>query len=177
MNQGPSNKRWLRKLLRREPHQLIYNSHGELYLKRWYVIPRNPLLNVYVHQFIHSDDDRAPHDHPWWFVSWVLKGHYFEHTDTGVIRRERWSWAFRRAVHRHIVKLDTVTVQDRYEDGSWARSASVQDVPAWTLLITGRRVRQWGFWCPTRYMVGLEPYNPAARFVPWQDFGAGGCGE
>lgn len=170
MNQGPSNKRWLRKLLRREPHQLIYNRHGELYLRRWYVIPRNALLNVYVHQFIHSDDDRAPHDHPWWFVSWVLKGHYFEHTDTGVIRRERWSWAFRRAVHRHRVELPSESAWN-FDRDEW------QEVPAWTLLITGRRVRQWGFWCPTRYTVGLEPYNPTARFVPWQDFGAGGCGE
>ncbi|AKC41222.1 TPA_asm: hypothetical protein PROPHIMCPROF_30 [Mycobacterium phage McProf] len=170
MNTGPTNKRWLRKLIRREPHQLIYNSYGELYLKRWYVIPRNPLLNVYVHQFIHSDDDRAPHDHPWWFVSWVLKGHYFEHTDTGVIRRERWSWAFRRAVHRHRVELPSEPTWN-FDRDEW------QEVPAWTLLITGRRVRQWGFWCPTRYTVGLEPYNSAARFVPWQDFGVGGCGE
>lgn len=170
MDTGPTNNRWLRKLLRREPHQLIYNSYGELYLKRWYVIPRNPLLNVYVHQFIHSDDDRAPHDHPWWFVSWVLKGHYFEHTDAGVIRRERWSLAFRRAVHRHRVELPSEPTWN-FDRDEW------QEVPAWTLLITGRRVRQWGFWCPTRYTVGLEPYNPAARFVPWQDFGAGGCGE
>jgi hypothetical protein len=51
------------------------------YLLRHFVIPRNPLFNVYLHCFLRSDDDRAHHDHPWLFnMSWLLDGEYIEHT-------------------------------------------------------------------------------------------------
>ncbi|WP_254424626.1 hypothetical protein [Mycobacteroides abscessus] len=147
---------------------MITNNEGSPYLRRWYVIPRNRWVNIYVHQFLRSDDDRAMHDHPWPFFSWVLKGRYFEEIDLGVIVRERWSFAYRPAVHRHIVRLDVTMVQDRYEDDSWARSASPQDIPVWTLIVTGRRMREWGFWCP-------DPKTLVERFVPWREFGARGC--
>jgi hypothetical protein len=38
---------------------------GDHYLHRWWVVPRNEKSNVYLHEILHSDDDRAMHDHPW----------------------------------------------------------------------------------------------------------------
>src|SRR3546814_8204117 len=29
------------------------------YLRRWYIIPRNRWFNVYLHEFLRDDDDRA----------------------------------------------------------------------------------------------------------------------
>jgi hypothetical protein len=50
-------------------------------MRRWWVIPRNKFFNIYLHHFLHSDDDRALHDHPWWNVSILLRsGSYVEHT-------------------------------------------------------------------------------------------------
>ncbi|SID67872.1 Protein of uncharacterised function (DUF550) [Mycobacteroides abscessus subsp. abscessus] len=73
---GPNNHHLLRKWLRLEPHQPI-GAEGEApYLLRWYVIPRNRWLNIYLHKFLRDDDDRALHDHPWWFVSLMLWGQY-----------------------------------------------------------------------------------------------------
>lgn len=179
----PTNREWLRKLLRGEPHQVI-GGPNDPYMRRWYVIPRNPLFNVYVHKFLRSDDDRALHDHPWWFVSLMLSGQYTEVTENARTVRsapEPWRlfWgdrplAFRRATWRHRVEL--------VKPG---RTAS--EVPCWTLIVTGRRTRTWGFWCKTKPWVlsgppNVDPrrivkYQGPDRFVPWQEFGDAGCGE
>ena len=56
---------WLRLNVarRREPDFIIGDDHDP-YLKRWWLIPRNPLVNVYLHQILRSDEDRALHDTP-----------------------------------------------------------------------------------------------------------------
>lgn len=150
------NQRWLRKWLRFEPHQVI--GDGTPYLLRWYVIPRNPVFNIYLHKFLRSDDDRALHDHPWWFVSLILRGRYDEVTAQGRKRRGAGSIAFRPAEWRHRVEL----LPDR---------AYESEASCWTLIVTGRRVRTWGFWCPGPGWIAGD------RFVPWQEWGDAGCGE
>lgn len=50
------------------------------YLTRWHIIPRNRWFNLYLHKFVHGDDDRALHDHPWVSASLLLEGRYREHT-------------------------------------------------------------------------------------------------
>jgi hypothetical protein len=50
------------------------------YLTRWHVLPRNKWFNIYLHRFLHGDDDRALHDHPWRSASLILEGRYTEHT-------------------------------------------------------------------------------------------------
>jgi len=143
-------------LSRRKP-DLIIGGSDDPYLRRWYLIPRNTLFNVYLHQFIRSDDDRALHDHPWWNISVLLDGKYVEHTIAagGVnVRTERRAGAMkmRRAKSAHRIEL--------------------VDGPCWTLFITGPRLRSWGFHCPKGWR-------------HWRDFTAGpkgetigrGCGE
>lgn len=159
-----TNRAWLRKLVTGIPHMVIGGA-DDPYLLRWYMIPRNPFVNVYLHKFLRSDDDRALHDHPWWFVSLILRGSYNEVTEAGTRHRRAGSIAFRPAEHRHRVQLDS---------NSWV---SDREFPCWTLIITGRRSRTWGFWC--KYRRDEHPTAPvdAERFVPWQEFGPGGCGE
>lgn len=100
------------------------------YLNRWWLVPRNRVLNVYLHQFLRSDDDRALHDHPWVWCSVLLRGRYIEVTRDGA-RREyaAGSCRFHRATFAHRLEV-------------------VRDVGCWTLFITGPRVRTWGFHCP-----------------------------
>lgn len=124
-------KQWAKGWLSGGPHFVI----GPRYLLRWYVIPRNPWLNVYLHQFLHDDEDRALHDHPWWFVSVMLKGGYFEVTQGNFIGRNAPSVVFRKATYAHRVVLPR-------------RLGTDVVVPCWTLVITGRAVRDWGFHCP-----------------------------
>jgi hypothetical protein len=125
-----SLRQWAKGWLSGGPHFII----GPRYLLRWYVIPRNPWLNVYLHQFLHDDEDRALHDHPWWFVSWMLRGGYYELTQKNCHVRGWLSLAYRPAIHAHRVVLP--------------KTLSGDPVPAWTLVVTGRVVRDWGFYCP-----------------------------
>ena len=43
----PRTGRWLDMLLSRQPHQIINNSQHP-YLQRWYLVPRNRRLNIYL---------------------------------------------------------------------------------------------------------------------------------
>ena len=114
----------------RPPDRII----GENYLHRWHLLPRNPLFNVMLHRFVGSDDDRALHCHPWFSVSFLLKGTLFEiFQDTvpgvhGARRIRRFLPVFRRPKFTHRLIL--------------------VDGPAWTLVFTGPVIRPWFFHCP-----------------------------
>lgn len=118
-------RQWAGRLVTGRPHLVL--GGDDPHLLRWYLIPRNTRLNVYLHKFLRSDDDRALHDHPWWFVSWIVRGTYDEHTPAGRSSRRRWSVAYRPALWRHRVALTSG--------------------PAVTIVVTGRKSRMWGFWC------------------------------
>lgn len=149
----PTPGRWLAVLLSGQPHQIITN-HDSPYLQRWYLIARNRFCNIYLHRFVASDDPTC-HDHPWGFASVLLSGSYDEVEPHRITHRRWGSIAFRRPRHCHSVRLH--------------RDASGDEIPCVSVIITGPRIREWGFWCPR----GNDTY----RFVPWRQFGAGGCGE
>lgn len=109
---------------------------GTSYLERWYLIPRNRYLNVYLHRFTGSDDDRALHDHPWHSVSFLLKGRLDEISSgrPGRIETNRY-----REVPRYWPVLRRAT---------FAHRLKLIRGPAWTLFITGPNIRSWGFLCP-----------------------------
>jgi hypothetical protein len=132
---------WLARLARRHivssvarrPPDVIIGTSDSPYLLRWHVIPRNRYANLYLHRFMHSDDDRALHDHPWISVSFIVEGSYTEHSIcAGGVRkaavRTAGALKARRAKSAHRVEL--------------------HDGPCWTLFFTGPRIRQWGFHCP-----------------------------
>ena len=145
----PNRNGWLRGLFSGQPHQLI-GAAGRPYLLRWFLIPPNRWCNIYWHRFVGSDEP-VPHNHPWPFMSIVLRGSYIEvGSDGRPARRRAGHLGLRRAEHRHYVVLETV-------DGSVR--------PCTTIIVTGRRSRPWGFWCAED------------QFVPWHEFGPGGCGQ
>lgn len=119
-------------VLKRIPRKADFIIGGEErpYLFRWYVIPRNPWFNIYLHKIVRSDDDRALHDHPWWNVSIILRGGYVEVTP------KKWIWRVRGAViFRAARTLHRLVLTDSFPE-------------CWTLFITGPRIRDWGFACP-----------------------------
>ena len=50
----PRTGRWLDMLLSRQPHQIINNSQHP-YLQRWYLLPRNRRLNIYLQTLASSE--------------------------------------------------------------------------------------------------------------------------
>lgn len=142
-------RRLLEWLTARRPPDFVI---GEDYMRRWFIKRTGGLdpreddrdSNIFLHNVRHSDDDRAKHDHPWWNITVVLAGSYLEvvpdlsRAETPYmlvaampekkIRRRAGSIVFRRASAAHRLVIDG------------------QD--AWTLFITGRKSREWGFHCP-----------------------------
>jgi hypothetical protein len=120
---------WARCLMIPRSPDMTTGPPDNLYLRRWYLIPHNRWYNLYLHQFLRSDDDRALHDHPWWNVSVVLRGAYVEVTHYG--RRTIWPFrpVCRLAAAAHRVEL-------------------IARRPVWSLFITGPKQREWGFHCP-----------------------------
>lgn len=153
----------------RKPDVIIGEPENP-YLLRWWITPfrgwtdrmkrsQSPLVrdaarvvqlipNVYLHQFLRSDDDRALHDHPWLFnLSWILEGAYIEFSNgpSRWLMQGQIKIRFGRAPHR--VQLLP------------ADNGDPPLCPVWTLFITGPVVREWGFLCPKGW-------------VHWKDFTA-----
>jgi len=130
---------------RRAP-DFIVGGETDPYLLRWWLIPRNPLFNIYLHEFRRPDDDRALHDHPWVNLSILLAGEYIEHRiDQGGVHfrheRKQGDLVARgpRAAHR-------VALWSREVCGENGQ-VRVEHLPCVTLFVTGPRVRQWSFHC------------------------------
>lgn len=119
----------LRRVAAKRPPDFIVGGAEDPYLLRWWLIPRNPVFNIYLHKFLRSDDDRAEHTHPWANCSWLMHGSYVEWQKGIPTRREAGDIVFRRSGH----------MQHRVE---------LTDGPCWTIFITGPRYKHWHFVCP-----------------------------
>lgn len=129
------------------------------YLRRWWLIPRNRFFNVYLHRFLRDDDDRALHDHPWPWLSFLLSGAYIEHTiaSGGVHRRtRREEGSLKISTPRRAHRIELVKMLNPLNPDQ------PRPLSCWTIFITGPRVRDWGFHCSER------------GWVPWQQFTAEG---
>ena len=115
-----------------------------------YIIFRCPAFGVFIHHMYRSDYDRAIHNHPWQFVSVVLKGGYTEIHDQTIdgsqtsITHKPGSVLVRPAEWRHRFCLPII--REMATDGMVVYQKSI------TLVIVGRRTQKWGFftdrgWC------------------------------
>lgn len=99
-------------------------ENGDIYVRRWYF--ETPWGSIRLHHWLHSDDDRAMHDHVWAFTTLILSGGYTDVSSSGQEYLARGQMARRLPSHKHTVVVDP--------EGCWS------------LLITGPKVRGWGFW-------------------------------
>lgn len=155
----------------RRPPDVVIGGADVPYLRRWYITPWSAwwrdgprtvwqrgvlavLPNIYLHQILRSDDDRALHDHPWINLSLILSGGYIEHTiAAGGIH------------HRHTRRPGDVKLRGPRA----AHRLEITDQPCWTLFLTGPVWRQWGFHCPNGWRSWRE-------FVDDRDHGRIGRG-
>ena len=123
----------------RQPDERIGGEGDNPYMLRWFLFPKNRWFNIYVHKFLRSDDDRALHDHPWWFISLILRGSYIERriSATDDNTRRTGSIALRPASTLHRIEL-------------------IDNQPVWSLIITGPKCREWGFLCPQGWRHWVE---------------------
>jgi hypothetical protein len=135
---------WLVEKAKQRPH-----VHLDGYMLRFFLIPETRFGAVRVHKILKSDDDRAFHDHPFWFISIVLKGQYKEispifrdgiYEGVRIIYRKAGSIAFRRAA-------------------DWHRIEVFPGETVWTLFICGTRKRTWGFLTSQKFKTRWDQYK------------------
>lgn len=135
---------WADSAMMRDPDFTI-GPPSDPYLRRWWVVPRNKLANVYLHEILRSDDDRALHDHPWANTSLVISGRYFEHLADGSRHERTAGWVgARQATDAHRLEV-------------------LPGERAVTLFMTGPIVREWGFLCPQGWRHWKEFTNAADK--------------
>lgn len=84
------------------------------------------LFSIRLHEWHRSDDKRFMHDHPWHFITLVLRGSYTDVSAAGRDVLTRGSLRYRPAHHAHYVE--------------------VPPTGATTIILTSYVVRNWGFW-------------------------------
>jgi len=108
----------------------FHGADGSPYLTRWTLLNLGPLGRIVLHHFHRADADPEMHDHPWPFLSLVVKGWYVEELGgcAEQISRRRFSIAYRQAAIPH-------------------RVCAMPEEGCWTLLWIGpERGREWGFY-------------------------------
>ena len=119
-----------------------------VYMKRYYLLfkekkstwfKKNFPFNLFIHHIMLSETD-ALHDHPWWYITIILKGGYWETTPNGTKWKGAGSVVIRRA-----------TIPHRLE---------VKPEGAWTLFLHGKPKREWGFIKDGKWIMWKEyPYS------------------
>lgn len=130
----------------------IPDKKGGYYLRRLRVV-ETPWFGVYLHEMRGPDPGRDLHDHPWEFVSVILKGGYTElvpaqqpkDSHAGLASfAKRWDTWKVGSVH-YMRATDQHTIEQ------------LLGVPTYTLVLRGRRKRTWGF-------------HTKDGFVPWNEY-------
>lgn len=143
----------------RDP-DLIIAPDGRPYLYRWHVVPRNDYGNVYFHVQVASDPERPLHDHPWDNTSFILSGGYTEVTahpqklESGKIVLSYPCYHNRKPrdiIHRAAHQAHRLILPEGVDY-------------TMTLLVTGYKRRQWGFWADDG-----KRWVPADKYIKTRD--------
>ncbi len=128
-------------------HRTIYDRDGTTpYMERYYILfkdrPRWMPLNITLHKVCRSDLPIL-HDHPWGYMTIILKGGYIEHTEYDRFFRGPGHIRIRGAKSYH-----------------WLEA--VKDIPSWSLFFMGKRSRKWGF-------LKASEWIEAEEYLAWRD--------
>ena len=117
---------WIESVLRRFlPHKEIgWQEIGEVFFR--YNLIKTRWFNLYLHQLDAPNWHPAGcHDHPWWFVTILLRGGYLEKNGGELKRHGPGEILYRPASFSH----DIITPYGR----------------SWSLVLTGPKSHNWGF--------------------------------
>lgn len=135
--------------------RVITREDRKPYLIRWNLFECR-FFSIKIHKILLSDYD-CQHDHPWAFISLILKGGYVEHAT--LKQMVQTCDDFYRTV------TEDVRVSRIYGPGSilyrpaeYTHKLEIHQ-PCWTLVVTFRKVREWGFYTP-------------AGWLPWRKYSA-----
>jgi hypothetical protein len=131
MNIGQRIAEWLIARAKRTPY-----FHLEGYMNRWWLLPyakNRPAVRI--HEILRSDDDRAFHDHPWNYITVILKGGYWE-------VRPQFESGIYKGNTRIYYPPGSVLVRKATD---WHRLEVPEGTVATTLFVTFALRQKWGF--------------------------------
>lgn len=115
---------------------------------------------IRLHQWHESDDIRAFHDHPYWFITLVLWGGYWDITPLSENEADE--------------KQDTLSIGSvRFRPANHKHKVLLTHKPTWTLLLTGEPTRRWSFYINHKAIkrdkyfavYGHHPCDPANKSI------------
>ena len=128
---------------------------GQTYMERGWILKPNgmktkgeplrrllPDWGVRVHHIVRDDPDEAMHDHPWFNVSVVLRGGYFEVVPADQKQHPLWDASY--SGHARAWRGPGSVVLRK--PSTRHRIVLGPSGEAWTLFITGPWKKDWGFY-------------------------------
>lgn len=109
----------------------IKSRAGVLHFQRFRIL-QTPWFALFLHRISASDEDKHAHDHPWDFISFLLKGAYEETW----FKSPHWSLPMHRTVKAgQLVK----------HDHSDAHKLTLVTPVVWSLVLTRGHDNPWGY--------------------------------
>lgn len=147
------------------------------YMRRW--VLNLGLFAIRLHHWSGSDDERHLHDHPWPFLTIVLKGGYTDvSAQVACPRCDQFDWRVERDEHglaafcnvcgadgNYTVSFDPLRWGEGVKWRGWraaipvrlrhahhTHTVQVDEDGCWTLLITRRERRRFGYWVEGKWI-------------------------
>lgn len=124
-----------------EASTVVGRVSRERYLGRWFVYFGVGTLRL--HKFYRGDNDRAPHNHPWGFITFPLSSYIEQRYEKGeylgrfLIKAFRFH--YRPATFEHIVMCRASDVYGSGGDRCFAPR------PFYTIVLGANKSNEWGF--------------------------------
>ena len=120
----------------------IKSKGGVIHFQRWMVLD-TLWFKIYLHKLSRSDTDKHMHDHPWNFISLILKGSYEEFT----LKKPYWD--------KFVKKTYSVgsVIKHNHTD---AHKITLLTPDVWTLVFIGSKRFDWGYQTEKGWMSNKE---------------------
>jgi len=152
------------KLIEINKRIVIKREDGVPYLIRRSFLTLGKWFSIKYHQILQSDSV-CNHDHPWGFLTIILKGGYYEYTPVEQNDSGRWVKRETGVDGKELVCRFHKPGSIMYRPATWEhrlvlpKDENGNPIPAHTLVFTFRVVRDWGFFTKNGWMFWRK-YNP-----------------
>lgn len=137
-----------------------WEDRTQVYLRRLRIV-QTPYASVLLHFVYLPDTDPDPHDHPWNFWSFIVRGGYTEKIVNPYLSIPRWVTKTHRMLSLHRMSIALAHQITRTRPGTIS------------LVFTGARQREWGFW---RRDSDNPTWGLRWQFIPFKEYDKGRVG-
>lgn len=114
------------------------------FVRRWTIVAPSG-RGLRIHHFLPATEEFTAHDHPWAFLTVVVRGGYVDITSRNG-----------QEVARDAVRAPGIRYRSRHHE----HRTLTGEQGAWTIVINGPVRRNWGFW------------SAAGQWLPWRAYAA-----